>query len=133
MVDSIFKKGNWNLSRNLPAIIGITFAALGLIGSLYMDTPLGAVFFLSIAIFGADMTLPPSWALCGDIGKSNSGAVSGTMNMAGNIGAFLTALAFPYLTDWTGSVDYFFYVAAALNVFAIFLWWRVQADKGLSY
>ncbi|NNF32565.1 MAG: MFS transporter [Saprospiraceae bacterium] len=133
LVDSIFKKGNWNLSRNLPAIIGFALAAIGLIGCLYMETPLGAVFFLSIAIFGADMTLPPSWALCVDIGKSNAGAVSGTMNMAGNIGAFLTALAFPYLTDWTGSVNYFFYVAAALNIAAILMWMRIKADKGLSY
>lgn len=133
MVDNIFKKGNWNRSRNLPAIIGFALAAIGLVGSLYMDTPLGAIIFLSIAIFGADMTLPPSWALCVDIGKKNSGAVSGTMNMAGNIGSFLTALAFPYLTDWTGSVDYFFYVAAGLNVVAIFLWWRVKADQGLAY
>ena len=133
MVDSIFKKGNWNRSRNLPAIIGFALAAFGLIGSLYMETALGAILFLSIAIFGADMTLPPSWALCVDIGKSNSGAVSGTMNMAGNIGSFLTALAFPYLTDWTGSVDYFFYVAATLNVFAIFLWLRVKAEAGLAF
>jgi len=51
--------------------------------------------FLSLAIFGADMTLSPSWALCIDIGKKNAGAVSGTMNMAGNLGSFLTALAFP--------------------------------------
>ena len=79
------------------------------------------------------MTLPPSWALCVDIGKKNAGAVSGTMNMAGNIGSFLTALAFPYLTDWTGSVDYFFYVAAALNVLAILLWLQVKADRGLTY
>ncbi|MFK7933135.1 MAG: MFS transporter [Saprospiraceae bacterium] len=133
MVDNIYKKGNWNRSRNLPAIIGFALAAFGLIGSLYMDTALGAVLFLSIAILGADMTLPPSWALCVDIGKSNSGAVSGTMNMAGNIGAFLTALAFPYLTDWTGSVDYFFYVAAGLNLLAIFLWLRVKAEEGLAY
>lgn len=133
MVDNLFKKGNWNRSRSFPAMLGFALAAFGLIGSLYMDTALGAVFFLSIAILGADMTLPPSWALCVDIGKSNSGAVSGTMNMAGNLGSFLTALAFPYLTDWTGSVDYFFYVAAVLNVIAILLWWRVKADKGLSY
>lgn len=133
MVDSIFTKGNWNRSRSLPAVIGFGLAAAGLIGSLYMSTPLGAILFLSIAIFGADMTLPPSWALCVDIGKSNSGAVSGTMNMAGNLGSFLTALAFPYLTDWTGSVDYFFYVAAALNIIAILLWWRVKAEKGLAY
>lgn len=133
MVDRIYKNGNWNQSRKQPAMIGFALAALGLIGCLYMDSALGAVLFLSIAILGADMTLAPSWALCVDIGKTNSGTVSGTMNMAGNLGSFLTALAFPYLTDWTGSVNYFFYVAAALNVLAIFLWQRVQADKGLNW
>ncbi|MEM1122105.1 MAG: MFS transporter [Bacteroidota bacterium] len=133
MVDGIYKKGDWNRSRNLPAIIGFALAAIGLVGSLHMETALGAILFLSIAIFGADMTLPPSWALCVDIGKSNSGAVSGTMNMAGNIGSFLTALAFPYLTDWTGSVDYFFYVAAGLNFLSVLLWLRVKASEGLAY
>ena len=133
MVDSIFRNGQWNRSRYLPAMLGFLLAAIGLLGSLYMTTPLGAVLFLSIAIFGADMTLPPSWALCVDVGQKNAGAVSGTMNMAGNLGSFLTALAFPYLTDWTGSMDYFFYVAAALNVLAILIWWRVRADQGLDY
>jgi ACS family glucarate transporter-like MFS transporter len=133
MTDSIFKKGKWNESRRFPAIIGFALAAIGMIGSLYMESPLTAILFFSIAIFGADMTLPPSWALCVDIGKKNAGAVSGTMNMAGNLGSFITALAFPYLKDWTGSVDYFFYLAAFLNILAIFLWLRVKADKGLSY
>ncbi len=132
-VDSIFRRGKWNLSRRGPAMAGFALAAIGLIGSLYMESALGAVLFLSIAIFGADMTLPPSWALCVDIGKANSGAVSGTMNMAGNLGSFLTALAFPYLTAWTGSNDSFFYIAAILNLIALLLWWRVKADRGLLY
>ena len=133
MVDQIFKNGKWNVSRRAPAMIGFALAALGLIGSLYMETPLGAILFLSLAIFGADMTLPPSWALCVDIGKQHAGTVSGTMNMAGNLGSFLTALAFPYLTAWTGTVDTFFYVAAALNAIAILLWWQVKADQGLNF
>ncbi|MDH3650145.1 MAG: MFS transporter [Saprospiraceae bacterium] len=132
-VDSIFRRGDWNGSRKWPAMVGFSLAAAGLIGSLFMDTPLGAIFFLSVAIFGADMTLPPSWALCVDIGKRNAGAVSGTMNMAGNLGSFLTALAFPYLTDWTGSEETFFYVAAALNLLAIWLWRQVKVDQGLRY
>ncbi len=132
-VDSLYKRGKWNKSRQWPAIAGFGLAAFGLMASLMMDTPLGAVFMLSIAIFGADMTLPPSWALCVDIGKENTGAVSGTMNMAGNLGSFLTALAFPYLTDWLGSVNYFFYCAALLNVTAILMWIGIKADKGLTY
>lgn len=132
-VDKIYAGGNWNKSRQLPAMIGFGLAAIGLIGSVFMSTPLTAVIMLSIAIMGADMTLPPSWAICVDIGKKSSGTASGTMNMAGNVGSFLTALAFPYLADWTGSVNLFFYVAAVLNIIAMVLWSRSKADQGLAY
>jgi ACS family glucarate transporter-like MFS transporter len=133
LVDRIYSGGDWNRSRRLPAMIGFCLAAVGLVGSVFMSTPLSAVMMLSIAILGADMTLAPSWALCVDIGKKSAGTVSGTMNMAGNIGSFLTALAFPYLAAWTGSVNYFFYIAAFLNVIAMYLWSRTKADRGLVY
>ena len=96
MVDAIYKKGKWKQSRQYPATIGFVFVVIGIISSLYMDTALGAVLCLTVAIFGADMTLSPSWSFCMDIGEENSGKVSGMMNMAGNLGAFSTALAFPY-------------------------------------
>jgi ACS family glucarate transporter-like MFS transporter len=131
LVDRIYSRGKWALSRRIPAIIGFLLAAIGLIGSLYMDSIEGAVFFLSIAIFGADMTLSPSWAFCIDIGKKNAGTVSGTMNMAGNIGAFITALAFPYLQAWTGSVLPFFITGAVLNIFAIILWMGMRPEHSL--
>jgi len=130
--DSIFKKGNWPKSRILPASIGFILAAIGLIGSIYMDTAAGAVIFLSLAIFGADMTLPSSWAFCADIGKEHSGAVSGTMNMAGNLGAFITALIFPYLLAWTGNTNLFFIVGAILNIIAIGLWYNMKPQKHFS-
>ena len=132
LVDKIFASGKWDLSRRLPAIFGFALASIGLIASIYMDTALGAVIFLSLAIFGADMTLSPSWSLCVDIGKKNSGAVSGTMNMAGNIGSFVTALAFPYLLSWFGNVEPFFFLAAGLNVLAILLWLQTKPEKSLK-
>jgi ACS family glucarate transporter-like MFS transporter len=131
MVDKIYKSGKWNISRRVPAIMGFLLAAVGLIGSIYMESVSGAVLFLSIAIFGADMTLSPSWAFCIDIGKTHSGAVSGTMNMAGNFGSFITALAFPYLREWTGSVTPFFFLGAALNILAIILWTRMKSEESL--
>ena len=105
MVDLIYRNGNWKLSRRLPAIIGFTLASLGVVVSIYMTDVVWAVIFISLAVFGADMTLSPSWSVCVDIGKRHSGVVSGTMNMAGNLGSFLTALAFPYMIALTGS-DY---------------------------
>ena len=132
LVDVIFKKGRWQLSRQLPAIVGFVLVAIGLIGSLKMQTANGAIIFLSLAIFGADMTLSPSWSFCVDIGKKHSGAVSGTMNMAGNIGSFVTALAFPYLAAWTGSDSFFFYVGALLALASATVWIFMKPNKSLT-
>jgi len=132
MVDAIYRNNQWRLSRRIPAIMGFILVIIGLIGSIYMDTINGAVIFLSIAIFGADMTLSPSWSFCIDIGKEHSGAVSGTMNMAGNIGSFITALAFPYFLSWTGSEIPFFYVAAFLSLISIFAWINMNPEKEIT-
>lgn len=128
VVDSLYRRGRWRESRQYPAIVGFILAALGLLASLAFQSPVPAVLCLTLAMFGSDMTLPPSWAFCIDIGRSNAGAVSGTMNMAGNIGSFVTSLAFPYLLLMTGSTTPFFVVGAGLNLAAAWLWTRARPD-----
>jgi predicted MFS family arabinose efflux permease len=48
------------------------------------------------------------------------------MNMAGNLGSALVALAFPYLLQWTGGPQTFFYLGAALSALAIGCWLLIQ-------
>jgi ACS family glucarate transporter-like MFS transporter len=129
LMDWIYRQGRWKLSRQAPAILGFALASIGLVASVYMNSALGAVAWLTVAIFGADMTLAPSWSFCIDIGRKNSGAVSGTMNMAGNLGSFVTGLAFPYLLDWTGNANVFFHVGAVLNLMAIGCWLMVRPER----
>jgi ACS family glucarate transporter-like MFS transporter len=126
LVDALFRSGHPLGSRRIPAIAGFTLAAIGLVLSVDQANVGGAVFWLTLAIFGADMTLSPSWSTCIDIGGRNAGQVSGTMNMAGNLGSALVALAFPYLLMWTGKPQTFFYVGAGLSVLAIVCWMFVQ-------
>ncbi len=132
LVDAIYRGGNLKLSRRLPAIIGFVLAAFGMIMLSMVDSPEVSILFLTIAIFGADMTLSPSWAFCIDIGKENAGTVSGTMNMAGNLGAFVTIIAFPYLLKWTGRHEPFFYICSGLSVLAILMWLFMKPDKSLN-
>jgi ACS family glucarate transporter-like MFS transporter len=131
-VDWLYAAGGWRLSRRLPAMTGFFLASLGILGSAYATTPLSSSIWFSLCIFGADMTLSPSWSTCVDIGRAKSGLVSGTMNTAGNVGAFLTALAFPYLLAWSGSPLPFFFTAALLNVSAIALWLAIDPSVALE-
>jgi ACS family glucarate transporter-like MFS transporter len=122
LVDALYQRGQVSLSRKIPAIAGFLLAALGMVMSLDQQTAGGAVFWLTIAIFGADMTLSPSWSFCIDIGGQHAGAVSGTMNMAGNLGSAITALAFAYLPETSRGNVAFFYTAAAFSIVAILCW-----------
>ena len=131
-VDAIYRRGHWRASRRLPAMSGFALAGIGLLASLAFDRVGGVVACLALAVFGADMTLSPSWSACIDIGRRHAGAVSGTMNMAGNLGAFVTALAFPYLEEWTGSTRAFFLVGAGLDLLAVVAWRFTRADRPLE-
>ena len=101
-------------------------SAVGMMMSVEQTTAVGAVAWLTLAIFGADMVLSPSWSFCIDLGGKNAGAVSGTMNMAGNLGAAITALAFAYLPESAKGNVAFFYSAAALSGVSIVCWLLVN-------
>lgn len=131
LVDTIYRRGKWKLSRRLPAIIGFALSATGMIMVTQVSSPLLSVVFMSLAVFGADMTLSPSWAFCIDIGKENAGVVSGTMNMAGNLGAFVTIIAFPYLFQWTNRYEPFFIICAGLSLVAIIMWLSLNPGKSI--
>jgi ACS family glucarate transporter-like MFS transporter len=132
LVDAIYRAGQTHLSRRLPAIIGFALAALGMVMSVEQQTALGAVGWLSVAIFGADMTLSPSWSFCIDIGGRHAGAVSGTMNMAGNLGSAVTALAFAYLPESSKGNVAFFYTAAGLSGLGCVCWLAANPERKLN-
>lgn len=132
LVDIIYKKKeSLKMSRRVPSMIGFLLAAIGMVMVTVVESPVVAVVFMSVAIFGADMTLSPSWSFCIDIAKERAGVISGTMNMAGNLGAFVTIIAYPYLFSATGSHEPFFYTCSALSITAIFMWLFMNPDKVL--
>jgi ACS family glucarate transporter-like MFS transporter len=104
----------------VPAAAGFLLAACGVYAVTFLDSPGLAVSAFAIATFGVEMTISPSWAYCIDIARRNSGSASAAMNMAGSVGAFASANAFPLLYRVTGNSDAYFWIAAALNALAAF-------------
>ena len=133
-VTHLHRMGMPVMSRRLPAMIGYTLGALGLL--LCTQTVESAsvwpfIACFALATFGVEMTLSPSWAFCMDIGGERSGAVSAAMNMVGNMGAAVSAVAFPYFVanvtipffaDATGTANSFFVFAATMNGMAVVAW-----------
>ena len=129
LVDRIYRSRLRVWSRRLPGIIGFTLAAGGMAAVTRAHSPGVAVVCFTLAVFGAEMTVSPSWVFCADIAGKDTGRVSGAMNMLGNVGSFASANAFPYLERVTGSTSAYFLTAAALNVISIVCWFNMPSIK----
>jgi ACS family glucarate transporter-like MFS transporter len=133
-VTFLHRRGRRVLSRRLPAMIGYSLGAIGLLLCTQTAEANSVWTFIacfSLATFGVEMTLSPSWAFCMDIGGSRSGAVSAAMNMVGNLGAAVSAVAFPFfvanvtipgIAETPGTANSFFLFAAGMNLLAVVAW-----------
>jgi ACS family glucarate transporter-like MFS transporter len=137
MATVIYPRFGQILSRKIPAIAGFAVSVAGLIIITLLpgNSALAFTLMFSIAVFGVEMTIAPSWSLCMDIGGANSGVVSATMNMLGNIGSAFSAIIFPFfissitipiMVPETGTANSFFVFSAAVNLFAIAAWLMIR-------
>lgn len=126
VTDALYRSRYRRWSRRAPAAFGFLLAAAGLLLVASRATPAAAVACFAVATFGAELTISPSWAYCMDIGGNRSGAVTGTMNMAGNLSSFASANAFPLFARLTGGATAYFVTAAALNLIGMGCWLRMR-------
>jgi ACS family glucarate transporter-like MFS transporter len=121
-VDRLYRSGWRRWSRRLPAVAGFAVSAAGIVLIPAAGDVRAAVALFTVAVFGVEMTISPSWAFCLDLGGERSGAVTGAMNMAGNIGSFVSANAFPFLRQMTGAADAYFCLVGFLNLAGAACW-----------
>jgi ACS family glucarate transporter-like MFS transporter len=126
MVDRLFTSALRKWSRRIPAMIGFFLAATGLIVVAHAHSATVAVFGFAVAVFGADMTISPSWVFCADIAGKNTGEISGAMNMFGSLGAFASANAFPFLNKRMGGSSAYFLFAAGFDFLGLICWIRMS-------
>lgn len=126
-VDRIYRSPLRIWSRRLPGMLGLAVSTIGIFGLVRAGSLETATICFTMAAFGVDLTISPSWVFCADIAGRNAGSVSAAMNMFGNIGAFVSALAFPYLQQLTGSAVTFFLLAGMLNIVGVVCWFQMRS------
>ena len=105
------------------AYIGYGGAAALLLLSPRIADPVWAMVAMALASFSLDLTLPVCWLTAMDVGGKYAGTVSGTMNMAGQIGGALGPIVVGYILqymnhNWTLT----FAISAAINVVGGLCW-----------
>ncbi len=119
-------------TRRLLGVLGMGLAGLMLVVSMQFSTPVAAVLSIGMASLFSDLAMPGAWGACMDVGGRHTGALSGSMNMAGQIGGALAPIAVPYVLWATGEN---WSVNIGLFAFSYFLgaicWAFVNSDERL--
>ena len=115
--------GDVGKSRRLMACLGFTGATGFLLLSSMLQDATWAMVAMGMASFSNDLVMPGAWAACMDVGGKYAGTLSGTMNMAGNLGGVLSPIVIAYsLGQSNNNWALTFYVSAAVYFAGIFFW-----------
>jgi MFS transporter, ACS family, glucarate transporter len=129
--DTVTKHLGSRLGRCSIAVLGFTLAATFLVfGSAAHDARV-ASFVLAGGAGCLYLSQSSFWAVSADLGGKSSGALSGFMNMANQIGGMITASLTPLLGDKFGW-NTGFYVAAGIAGLGAIAWLLVNPEVSLS-
>ncbi len=80
------KWGNVRRARRMVAGSGLLVASVMMVVFTRIENDVLAVAALGVASFSVDLVMASAWGACMDVGGRHAGALSGSMNMMGNLG-----------------------------------------------
>jgi ACS family glucarate transporter-like MFS transporter len=130
--------GDWFLkykglkkARRLTGMLGLGACSLLLLMTAVSAGKIVAACCLVGANFSFSFAVMVSYAVCVDIGRNNSGTVTGAMNFFGQMGAFSLALIFGKIVQVTHHFDYPLYLLAIVLFAGCLLWLAIDPEKTL--
>lgn len=129
--DVLAQKRGLKFGRRAVGFTGLALSAVFMLLAAMTGSKYAAVAFLTLGYGSMDCMLPSSWALCMDVGRKYAGTVSGTMNMAGQVGSFASSVVFGYLVTWFGSYNAPLYPMAALLFISALFFLRIDPTEQL--
>ena len=90
-------------TRRWLGVLGMGAAGVMLLISMQLHTPVASVLAIGLAALCSDLAMPGAWGACMDVGGRHTGALSGSMNMMGQIGGAIAPMAVPLLLAATNN------------------------------
>ncbi len=103
--DLLFRRYGVTIARRAVGVTALILSSLFLMATAFASNHLIAVICLTLGFGCMDCMVPIAWAICLDLGHGSSGAISGAMNTAGQVGSFISAVVFGYLVHWYGDYN----------------------------
>ncbi|MBQ2447784.1 MAG: MFS transporter [Bacteroidales bacterium] len=131
LTDKLSAKYGLKVGRKALGSSSLIVSAIFMFLAAFIPGKMQVFIFLSLAFGIIDLMLPSAWALCIDLGKKYSGAVSGAMNTAGNLGGFVCSLIFGYVVSATGNYNLPLYIIAGMLVISAVIFLFIDPTKQL--
>jgi MFS transporter, ACS family, glucarate transporter len=129
--DWLVKRYGLKVGRRTVGSIGLGLSAVFMLLAALTQSKIAAVLFLTLGYGSMDCMLPVSWSVCLDVGRKYAGTVSGTMNMAGQVGSFASSVAFGYIVTYFGSYNAPLFPMAGLLFISAILFSRIDPTEQL--
>jgi MFS family permease len=119
-------------TRRWLGVLGMGAAGLMLLVSMQLHTPVASVLAIGLAALCSDLAMPGAWGACMDVGGRHTGALSGSMNMMGQVGGAIAPMAVPLVlaatnNNWSINMGLF-----AISYFlGAFCWAFINSDERL--
>ena len=127
--DWLSKRYGLKVGRRVVGIVGLGLSAVMILLSALTKDNQTAAILLSMGMGFKDLTLPVSFAVCNDVGRSQSGLVSGAMNTVGQLGAVFLGVLFGYIVNITGDFNLPLFLIAFLLLCSCLLWLRIDPTE----
>src|SRR5262245_13481872 len=107
------------IGRKAIGICALATGAVLMLAAARTSAAIPAVVLLALCFGLMDGMLPCSWAICLDVGKQHSGAVSGAMNSAGQAAGYVCTVLYGYLVESYGYDRPLLFLAPNLLISAV--------------
>ena len=129
--DILVRRRGLRFGRTAVGATGLAVSAVCLFATAVTPNKYFAVACLTMGYFAMDCMLPVSWSICLDVGRRYAGAVTGAMNMAGQLGSFLSSVAFGYLVNWLGDYNKPLIPFSAMLLISAIIYTRIDPAEQL--
>ncbi|MEA5259905.1 MFS transporter [Arcicella aquatica] len=130
--DILVKKYGKKWGRRIVPMTGMGISGIFLIISALTVNNTVAIVLLSLGMAFMDVTAPVAWAVSMDIGGNRSGSISGAMNSAGLLVAYLNTVSFGYLVTNFG-YNFPVLLLGVIVIIGAFLWLKINAEETIEY
>ncbi len=125
----IVKVRGIKVGRRITAFCSMFLCAIFTLIAAFIKNDSLSSYSLMLSNFAFAFGVMTSYAVCADIGKNNTGTVTGAMNFAGQMGAFFLALLFGKIADLTHSFQIPLFVVACILLLGSSFWFVIDPEK----